>query len=241
MIDSGGCVYDEKLAAFYDSWFGDQSTTLDTVERLAELAGDGPVLELGIGTGRVALPLARRGIAVHGIDASPAMVEQLRTKAGGKSIPVAIGDFSEVEIGGEFSLIYAATGTFFELPTQHAQLRCFANVARHLRPGGVFVFDALLPDMHAQRGVEILQGHGADVVRLRQWDSGAQRLVSLYLVCTDEGVRCMRVSFRYAWPGELDLMAQLAGLRLRERYRNWRGEPFTASSRTHVSVYERPA
>lgn len=212
------------------------------MDRLAELAGGGPVLELGVGTGRVALPLSSRGIPVHGIDASPAMVRQLRAKPGGQGIPVTIGDFSEVGVSYEFSLIYAATGTFFELPTQQAQLRCFANVARHLRPGGVFAFDALLPDVHAQRGVEILQGaHGADVVRLRQWDSGAQRLISLYLICTSEGVRCMRVSFRYAWPGELDLMAQLAGLRLRERYRNWRGEPFTASSRTHVSVYERPA
>jgi SAM-dependent methyltransferase len=230
------------LAASYDSWFGNPSSTTDTVDRLAELAGDGPVLELGIGTGRVALPLARRGIPVHGIDASPAMIERLRAKPGGKSIPVTIGDFSEVEAGGEFSLIYAATGTFFELQTQQAQLRCFANVARQLRPGGVFVFDALLPDRHTQPGVEILWGpDGRDMVRFRQWDSGTQRLVSLYLIFTKEGIRCVRVSFRYAWPGELDLMAHLAGLRLRERDQNWRGELFTASSRTHVSVYERPA
>ena len=234
--------YSTAFAEHYDTWFGTLGETADTVELLATLAGPGPVLELGIGTGRVALPLHARGVNVCGIDASEAMVAQLRAKPAGKQIAVTIGDFSQVPVTGNFSLIYLAAGTFFELPSQEDQLRCFSNVARRLAPGGVFVFDANLPEVlvatQSANG-QVLATKGDElIVRYRQLDPAAQRYVSHYVVVNDGCTRHMRVSFRYAGPGELDLMAHLAGLRLRERLGSWSGTQFTRSSLYHVSVYE---
>jgi SAM-dependent methyltransferase len=239
-------TYADETAEVYDAWFGHYLGTAPVVDRLAQLAGSagpGPVLELGIGTGRVALPLAERGVEVHGIDASPAMLAQLHGKPGGDRIPVTLGDFSEVGPDGPFALVFVVAGSFFELPSQEAQVRCFENVARRLRPGGLFAFDALVPDAGRSAGDQDIRliPTPADrlMVRFRQFDAPAQRYTSNYLVIEGGNARHMEVKFRFAWPSELDLMARLAGLRLKERSGSWLGEPFTASSRSHVSVYER--
>ncbi len=247
MAAAGGLHYDDSVAEFYDSWFSDWFDGAGTVERLAELAergGGSPVLELGIGTGRVALPLARRGIEVHGVDASDAMVARLRAKPGGEDIPVTIGDFADVAVAGPFSLVFVTAGSFFELQRQEAQVRCFANVARVLRPGGLFVLDGPVPDTgrhgdeHAMR---VIRGRsGQLVVRFVEVDRAEQRYVSHYAVLGGHGVRLLSVPLRYALPAELDLMATMAGLRLRERTAGWRGQPFSSASDQHVSVYELP-
>jgi SAM-dependent methyltransferase len=240
-------LYSGETAAVYDTWFGDYLGRAAIVDRLVELAkdgGPGPVLELGIGTGRVALPLAERGVEVHGVDGSEAMVAQLRAKPGGADIPVTMGDFSDVPVEGPFALIFVAAGSFFELPSQEAQVRCFENVARRLRPGGVFAFDSLIPDAGRSAAGEdvrlIPTTEDRMIVRFRTFDLAAQRYTSTYLVVEDGQARHVKVQFRFAWPSELDLMARMAGLRLKERTADWSGEPFTASSRSHVSVYEHP-
>lgn len=234
--------YSNVFADHYDTWFGMSSETADTVELLARLAGSGPVLELGIGTGRIALPLRARGVDMTGIDASEAMVAQLRNKPGGQHIPVTIGDFSHVPVEGSFSLIYLAAGTFFELPSQETQLQCFTNAADKLAPNGLFVFDANLPEtLFATQSAngQLLATDGDQlIVRYRQLDPTAQRYTSHYVIIDDGTTRHLKVSFRYAGPGELDLMAHLAGLRLKERLGTWSGAPFTRSSAYHVSVYE---
>ncbi|MGK5733909.1 class I SAM-dependent DNA methyltransferase [Streptomyces sp. URMC 124] len=257
------------FAARYDSWFAASGTTAATVEALAglaEAAGPGPALELGIGTGRIAVPLAARGVEVHGIDASPAMVEQLRAKPGGEKIPVTMGDFGAAgtdactdagtgagtgagtNASEAYALVYVVSGTFAELPTQDAQVDCFAGVARRLRPGGLFVLDAHVPealtDDRSTGGQVLPTADGEVVLRFRETDRAAQRYRSHYVVLDKGqgglGMHRTTVSFRYAAPGELDLMARLAGLRLRERRGDWAGAPFTSASAYHVSVYERP-
>ena len=220
------------------------SDTEDTVGFLSDLAGPGPVLELGIGTGRVALPLAQRGHEVHGVDASEAMVEKLRAKIGGENIPVTIGDFAELDIEGEFSLVYVVFNTFFALLSQEEQVRCFENVARRLRDvGGVFVIEAFVPDMtrwdRNQRIDARHVGNDSVVLDAARHDPVEQRVVSNHLIVSGAGVKVYPVRLRYAWPSGLNLMARLAGLHLRERWGGWRREPFTVSSARHVSVYER--
>lgn len=241
MEDDDATTYADTAADLYDSWFGGMLGAAPAIDRLVALAGSGPVLELGIGTGRVALPLVARGIEVHGIDGAPAMVAQLRTKPGGEAIPVTIGDFSEVRAQGSFALVFAVAATFFELQSQDAQVRCFQNAARHLRPGGLFALDALVPNVGSENHDMRVIPSGDDrmMVRFRQFDTTEQRYSSYYLIVENGTAQHLRVAFRYAWPSELDLMARLAGMRLRERTGTWDGEPFTASSRTHVSVYER--
>ena len=247
LVQPTDAMYGGETAAVYDTWFGGYLGGAALVDRLVELAADGgpgPVLELGIGTGRVALPLAERGVEVHGVDGSEAMVAQLRAKPGGRSIPVTMGDFSDVPVEGQFALIFVAAGTFFELPSQETQLRCFANVARRLRPGGLFAFDSLVPDAVRSAGGEdmrlIPSADDRLIMRFRKFDFVAQRYTSNYVVIEDGRARHLTVQFRYAWPSELDLMARMAGLRLRERVSGWDGGPFTGSSPSHVSVYERP-
>jgi SAM-dependent methyltransferase len=240
--------YTEETADVYDAWFGDYLDAAPAVDRLASLAtlnGPGPVLELGIGTGRVALPLVARGLDVHGVDASEAMVAQLRAKPGGMDIPVTIGDFSEMPTAGAFALIFVVAGSFFELPSQEAQVRCFENVARRLRPGGLFAIHGLVPDASRSAGDQDIRliptGDDRLMVRFRKFDLVEQRYTSNYLVAEGGAARHLKVQFRYAWPSELDLMARLAGLRLQERSASWSGEPFTSSSPSHISIYERPA
>ncbi|MFJ3217530.1 class I SAM-dependent DNA methyltransferase [Kitasatospora sp. NPDC086801] len=234
--------YATEFADTYDRWFAKPGVSPATVNALAALAGAGPVLELGIGTGRLALPLKARGIDVHGIDGSEAMVRRLQAKPGGADIPVTIGDFAEVPVTGSFTLVYLGGGTFFELPDQAAQARCFANAAAHLAPGGLLVLDAHVPEaLAAATGPEVV-AEGDDHLALcyRRLDPSTQRYRSHYVIHEDGRTRHLHVAFRYAGHGELDLMADQAGLRLKERWGTWAGAPFTRDSAYHVSVYERP-
>lgn len=244
MGDYDASTYGEHIAEVYDDWYVGLEKDV-VVERLAELAGPGPVLELGIGTGRVALPLQERGIEVHGIDASAAMVARLRAKPGGDRLPVKIADFADVGVAGEFSLIFIVFNTIFALTTQEDQLRCFRNVAGKLAHGGVFVFDAFVPDLSRfDRGQRLaLEAIESDAVRVEasRHDPVHQRVVTRHVRVSEQGIRFYPLVTRYAWPAELDLMGRLAGLRLRERWGSWRREPFTAVSTSHVSVYERAA
>jgi len=236
-------TYGDRIADVYDEWFAVPSDTEDTVGFLSDLAGSGPVLELGIGTGRVALPLAQRGHEVRGVDASEAMVEKLRAKTGGENIPVTIGDFAELDIEEEFSLVYVVFNTFFALLSQEEQVRCFENVARRLRDeGGAFVIEVFVPDMtrwdRNQRINALHVGNDYVILDATTHDPVEQRVATNHLVVSEAGVKMYPVRLRYAWPSELNLMARLAGLRLRERWGGWRREVFTASSTSHVSVYE---
>ncbi len=243
MTEHGPAAYGDRIAGVYDEWFAVPTDAEDAATFLSELAGQGPALELGIGTGRVALPLLRRGVEVRGIDASEAMVEKLREKPGGENIPVHIGDFADVGVEGEFSLTYVVFNTLFALLRQDDQVRCFENVARHLRRDGVFAVEAFVPDMtlydHNERvGVPDL-GSDHVVLLTARHDPVNQRVVANHVAISEEGIKVYPVRLRYVWPSELDLMARLAGLRLRERWGGWRKEPFTAESGRHVSVYER--
>ena len=235
--------YGDHIAADYDDLHAHMDPT-DAVEALAALTGGGRALELGIGTGRIALPLVARGIDVHGIDASKAMVAELRAKPGGDAIPVTMGDFADVGVDGEFDLIFVAFNTFFALLTQEEQSRCVRNVAARLGPGGVFVVEAFVPDMcryddsgqslHEQR----TDGEHA-VFHVSQLDLAHQRISTRLVSIDGERTTQYPIEIRYVWPSELDLMAQLAGLRLRERWSDWQGGQFTAASQSHVSIYER--
>jgi SAM-dependent methyltransferase len=235
-------TYGDRIAGVYDALMAHLPDPGDCVDRLAELAGPGPALELGIGTGRVALPLAARGVAVHGIDASPAMVERLRAKPGGEAIPVTFGDFADVPVEGRYRLVYVVFNTFFALLTQEDQVRCFAAVAGRLAPGGAFLLAGFVPDPTLYSGGQSVRTTevGLDRARLdlARHDPVAQRVDFQHVVLTEGGLRLYPGSIRYAWPSELDLMARLAGLRLRERWGGWRREPFGADSGQHVSVYE---
>lgn len=240
-------TYGENIAEVYDQWYAGPDTnaghTDAAVECLAALAGKGPVLELAIGTGRVALPLSAHGLEVHGIDISPAMVAKLKSKPGGDLIPVTIGDFADVGIGGEYSLIYIVFNTIFALLTQEDQIRCFRNAAAHLKNGGLFVLEAFVPDLQRfDRNQRLaLEACEPDQVRIEasQHDPVGQRVESKHVVLSENGVKFYPLKIRYAWPSELDLMARLAGLRLRGRWGGWRREPFSAVSASHVSAYER--
>jgi SAM-dependent methyltransferase len=234
-------TYGDRIAPVYDALYQSLPSTEAAVRLLAELTQGGPVLELGIGTGRIALPLAETGIAVHGIDASAAMVEMLRGKPGGAQIPVTMGDFADVGVEGHYPLIYVVFNTFFALLTQEEQIRCFAHVAEHLAPGGRFLIEAFVPDLarfdRGQRTSVInltLDRVQLDVVQV---DIAAQRIVTQHVAITESGTRLYPVQLRYAWPSELDLMARLAGLRLQERWGGWQREPFTSASQFHLSVY----
>ncbi|MEJ8641168.1 class I SAM-dependent methyltransferase [Streptomyces sp. MS1.HAVA.3] len=190
----------------------------------------------------MALPLRARGIEVHGVDGSEAMLRRLRAKPGGAGIPVTLGDFADVPVDGSFTLAFLAGGTFAELPDQATQARCFTNVAARLTPGGLFVLDAHVPEaLAAATGPEIVsEGDDHLVLCYRRLDPSAQRYRSHYVIHEDGRTRHLRVEFRYASPGELDLMAGQSGLRLKERWGSWTGAPFTPDSAYHVSVYERP-
>lgn len=239
MAEPAGPWHDDRIAGCYDAFFADLPDTDGPVERLAQLAGGGRALELGVGTGRVALPLAARGVPVHGIDLAEPMLARLRAKPGAERLTLHLGDFSELPVEGPFELIYAVTATFFELPTQQAQVRCFRNAARLLAPGGRFAIDGLVPDaVLSSESVRLREtADGRPMLHTRRLHGATQELVSRYVVFGDGRTDVVRVRFRYAWPGELDLMARLAGLRLVERHGNWRGAPFRPDSRQHVSIY----
>ncbi|HEX8180405.1 MAG TPA: class I SAM-dependent methyltransferase [Pyrinomonadaceae bacterium] len=234
-------TYGESVAEVYDDWYADYDEHI--IPLLVELAEGRRALELGIGTGRIALPLAQAGVEVHGIDASPAMVERLRAKPGGENIPVSFGDFAEVNVAGEFGLVYVVFNTFFALLSQEAQVRCFQQVAARLASGGCFLIEAFVPDVTRFTGGQIVNALKVTTERVEleasRHDAVAQRTMSQRVVLTDGGLKLYPVQVRYAWPAELDLMARLAGLGLRARWAGWQREPFTAQSGRHVSVYER--
>ena len=228
--------YDESAADMFEPAVVDP-----VVDFLAELAGTGAALELGIGTGRIALPLAERGIRVHGIDLSEAMVERLKAKPGAESIDVTIGDFATTTIKGTFSVAYLVFNTINNLTTQDEQVACFQNVAAHLEPGGCFVIEVGVPNLRRLPPGETVHPFTVSPTRLGfdEYDVASQGLISHHYVVVDGELEVLSVPFRYVWPSELDLMARIAGMTLRERWSGWKRELFTSESRKHVSVWER--
>ena len=238
--------FNDDVAARYDEGLGsmgDPDEIEPVVDFLSALARDGGALELGIGTGRIAIPLAARGIRVHGIDLSTAMVARLHAKPGGAVIPVTIGDFATSRAEGRFALAYIVFNTIQNLTTQDAQVSCFENVARHLEPGGCFVVEVGMPDLQRLPPREKFRPFHVeeDYLGIDEYDVVNQGLVSHHFHRRAEGTFEERsIPFRYVWPSELDLMARIAGMRPRERWGGWRHEPFTAESRNLVAVWEKP-
>jgi SAM-dependent methyltransferase len=238
--------FDEPVAARYDESSADMfdpAVVEPTVEFLAGLAGGGPALELGIGTGRIALPLARRGVRVHGIDLSEAMVARLKAKPGADRIGVTIGDFATTTVDGRFSLAYLVFNTIENLTSQDAQVACFQNVAGQLERGGRFVIEVGVPQLQRLPPGETVRPFTVTPTRLGfdEYDVANQGLVSHHLWMVDGRFERLSMPFRYVWPAELDLMARLAGMTLQERWSDWTRTPFTGDSTRHVSVWQRPA
>jgi SAM-dependent methyltransferase len=236
--------FGERIAERYDKTSADMfdpATVDPVVDFLAELASDGSALELGIGTGRIALPLAQRGIRVHGIDLSEAMVARLRAKPGSDQIDVTIGDFATTTVNGRFSIAYLVFNTIMNLTSQDEQVACFQNVAAHLQPGGCFVIEVGIPDLQRLPPGDTVRPFTVTPARLGfdEYDVAAQGLISHHYWVGDGKLEVFSVPFRYVWPAELDLMARLAGMSLRERWSGWNREPFTSDSRQHVSVWEK--
>jgi SAM-dependent methyltransferase len=237
--------FGEGVAERYDESCGDMfdpAVVEPAVDFLAGLAGGGAALELGIGTGRIALPLAARGVRVHGIDLSEAMVARLRAKPGSEDVGVAIGDFATTRVEGAFSLAYLVFNTIMNLTTQDEQVACFRNAAEHLAPGGCFVIEVGVPQL--QRVPPGERFHPFSVtptyLGIGEYDVARQGQVSHHYTLRDGAWHARSIPFRYVWPAELDLMARLAGMTLRERWSSWTREPFTSESEKHVSVWERP-
>jgi SAM-dependent methyltransferase len=238
-------AYGRDIADDYDELYDAVPDTDAAVQRLASLAGRGPILELGIGTGRLALPLQARGFEVSGIEGSQEMLDVLRSKPGGEAIPVVVGDFSEAELPRRFALVVLALHTIFGLPTPDDQIRCFRNAARHLVPGGRFVVEARVVDpadfADGQAVQSRFSGPESVELQIQRYDAVTQRMqVTNVHLADGREVRLNSYVNQYATPREFDLMARIGGLRLRERCEDWEGRPFTAASRRHVSVYERP-
>jgi SAM-dependent methyltransferase len=239
-------TYGERWADIYDDWTKGLGLLVDgetIASRLADMAAGSTALELAIGTGRVALPLTEMGVEVHGIDISEAMVARLRAKPGGADIPVTMGDFADVPVDGRYRLIYLVFNTIFALLTQEDQVRCFANVAKHLTDDGVFVLEAFLPDLTrfnmGQRFETLEVGVDSAMLLASKHDPGTQTVQVLQMRIEDgKPITTYPVHLRYAFPSELDLMARLGGLRLRDRWGGWDGEPYTGLNPRHVSVYE---
>ena len=237
--------FDERMAAIFDEIHADQiepEVVEPMVDFLARLAGDGRALELGVGTGRIALPLAERGVRVHGIELSRAMVRRLQAKPGGDAIGLTIGDFSTVRVEGSFSLAYLVANTIMNLTTREAQVSCFRNVERHLDAGGCFVIEVLVPDLQRLPPGERFQVFDLSDTHwgIDEFDVATQGLVSHHVYFLKDRAERFSPPFRYVWPAELDLMAEMAGLRLLERWGGWKGEPFSDESAKHVSVWKKP-
>ncbi|NIH79780.1 class I SAM-dependent DNA methyltransferase [Amycolatopsis viridis] len=230
-------TYDESTAAEFAP-----GVVEPAVAFLTRLAGDGAALELGIGTGRIALPLAARGVPVHGIDLSRAMVARLRAKPGGDGIGVTIGDFATTTVDGTFSVVYLVFNTIMNLTSQAGQVACFRNAAAHLVPGGSFVIEVVVPALRQlPPGQTVVPFHvGTTSWAYDVYDVATQAMSSNYVEVTGGRGRFRSIPFRYVWPAELDLMAQLAGLRLQERWASWTREPFTGDSGKHISVWRKP-
>ena len=229
--------YDESAAEMFDPAVVDPA-----VEFLAALAGDGAALELGIGTGRIAIPLSRRGVPVHGIDLSPRMVAELRAKPGAEGIGVTVGDFATATVEGRFSLAYLVFNTINNLTTQDGQVACFRNAAAHLEPGGYFVIEVVVPALQRLPPGETVRAFTVTPAHLgfEEFEVATQIAISHHYWMLDGRFETFSVPFRYVWPAELDLMARLAGLTLRERWSDWVRSPFTSDSSQHVSVWSKP-
>jgi len=241
----GDGYFDERVAARYDESEREmfEPAAVDpVVDFLVAVAAGGRALELGVGTGRIAIPLAQRGTEVHGIDVSQAMVARLRAKPGGEGIEVTIGDFATTEVEGLFSLAYLVFNTINNVTTQEGQVACFRNVAAHLEPGGCFVVEVGVPELQRLPPGETLRAFQVSETHwgFDEYDVAAQGLTSHHLHIVDGTPQQVSIPFRYVWPAELDLMAQLAGMSLRERWGGWKREPFTSASRKHVSVWQKP-
>jgi SAM-dependent methyltransferase len=232
-------TYGDRIAEVYDEQYGEYDPAM--IDFLHDFAGGGPVLELGIGTGRVAIQLQERGISVQGIDASEAMVAKMREKPGGKKIEVQIGSFTQFELEQKFQLVYVVFNTFFALLTQDEQLSCFQSVSRHLASGGAFVLEAFVPDLarfenhQTVRAVDLTE----DIVRMdiSRHDPVTQQISSQHVFLTEEGTKLYPVKLRYVWPSEMDLMARLAGLELKHRWSSWTKTEYSKDSGKHISVY----
>jgi SAM-dependent methyltransferase len=238
--------FGEDVAARYDEelgGWGDPEIIDATVDFLAEAANGGVALELAIGTGRIALPLAARGVSVHGVDLSEAMVSRLRAKPGGAEIPVTMGDFATTRVQGAFSLVYVVFNTIQNLTTQDDQVACFQNAADHLVAGGCFVVEVGLPQLQRLPPGETIRAftfESSTRLGLDEYDIANQGLVSHHYNTRNGTFGPRSIPFRYVWPSELDLMARLAGMRARERWGGWRREPFTSESTTLVGIWEMP-
>jgi SAM-dependent methyltransferase len=241
MTSYGPETYGERIADVYDDWFAHVGDAEQAADLLVELGGGSRALELGIGTGRVALPLAARGVEVHGIDSSPAMVAKMCEKPGGDAITTTIGDMADVPVEGTFPLVFVVFNTFFMLTSQEAQVRCFRNVAAHLAPGGRFVIGAFIPDTsRIEQGTDLSVGSlSAEHLQISGtvYDSAQQRFDATQARITEQGVQLVHIKLRYAFPPELDLMGQLAGLTLEHRWSSFDKQPFTSASAYAVSVY----
>lgn len=236
--------FDERIAATYEAKWPElfEPAVVDpAVSFLADLARSGTALELGIGTGRLALPLSQRGIRVHGIELSPAMVAHLRAKPGADGIGVTIGDFATAEVNGTFGLAYLVRNTIMNLTAQDTQVDCFGNVAEHLEPGGCFVIEVIVPELQRLPPGETVRAFTVTPQHLGfdEYDIAAQSLISHHYWMDNGELETFSAPFRYVWPSELDLMARLAGMTLRERWSNWKREPFTSDSRSHISVWQK--
>ena len=238
--------FDERIAKSYEAKWPElfEPAVVDPAARfLADLVGTGAALELGIGTGRIAIPLSRRGVRVHGIDLSPDMVAELRTKPGTDDIGVTIGDFATTRVDGTFELAYLVRNTIMNLTTQDDQVACFANVAAQLEPGGWFVIEVVVPQLQRLPPGETIHAFTVTPTHLgfEEYDVATQIAFSHHYWVVDGQLETLSAPFRYVWPSELDLMARLAGMTLRERWSDWDRAPFTSDSRQHVSVWEKPA
>jgi SAM-dependent methyltransferase len=238
--------FDERIARTYEAKWPElfEPAVVDPAVRfLAGLAGTGAALELGIGTGRIAIPLRRRGVRVHGIDLSPHMVAELRAKPGSDDIGVTVGDFATTRVGGTFTLAYLVRNTITNLTSQDEQVACFANVAAQLEPGGRFVIEVYVPELRRLPPGETIHAFTVTPSHLgfEEYEVATQIAVSHHYWVSDGQLETYSTPHRYVWPSELDLMARLAGLALRERWSDWNRSPFTSDSRSHLSVWEKPA
>jgi len=236
--------FDERIAKSYEARWPElfEPAVIDpVVSFLADLAGKGTALELGIGTGRIALPLSKRGVRVHGIELSPAMVAELHVKPGAKDIDVTIGDFATTRVNGAFKVAYLVRNTITNLTTQDEQVQCFQNVARHLVPGGCFVIEVYVPELQRLPPGQTIHAFAVTPTHLgfEEYEIANQVAFSHHYWMVDGQLETFSTPHRYVWPAELDLMARLAGMTLRERWSNWERQPFTSDSRSHVSVWER--
>jgi SAM-dependent methyltransferase len=238
--------FGESVAARFDERYAHQADPAvvgPMVDLLAELAADGAALELGIGTGRIALPLAARGVPVHGIELSEAMLARLRAKPGAERVGVTVGDFATAAVEGTYTVAYVVANTIMNLTTQDEQVACFQNVSAHLEPSGCFVIEVLVPRLRRLPPGERFQPFAVSPTHLGfdEYDVARQGLISHHCWIEAGGIEVLSPPFRYVWPSELDLMARLAGMSLRERWAGWAREPFTSESEKHVSVWEKPA